>query len=202
MMVGGNLSVATLLQAYAMGIFPWYDASTPILWWCPDPRFAMTPEELHIPHNLRKTLKKRVFTVTYDQDFQSVISACSRVPRQGQSGTWITAEMVTAYQQLHAAGFAHSVEVWRGGRLVGGLYGVAIGQAFFGESMFHLENDASKVAFVHLVDYLRAKSYTLIDCQQPTELLARLGASEWSRDDFLDALQEAVSGHTRGGKWG
>ncbi|WOO41948.1 leucyl/phenylalanyl-tRNA--protein transferase [Rubellicoccus peritrichatus] len=199
--VGGDLSVQTLGRAYAAGIFPWYDASSPILWWCPNPRFVLRPNEVHISHSLEKTLKESTWKVTFDQNFSAVIRACARTSRPGQKGTWITPEMMQAYEKFHEEGYAHSVEVWDGEALVGGLYGVAIGHAFFGESMFHRIPDASKVGFVHLVKQLCKWNFKLIDCQQKTAHLARFGAKEWPRNQFLDELAEAVSLARPFGKW-
>ena len=191
---GGRLSSARLKRAYRNGIFPWYDEGQPILWWTPDPRAVLFPEELHIRRSLRKTLRKSPddggFRVTLDCAFEAVIQACSE-PRPGQDGTWITRDMKQAYVQLHREGVAHSAEAWRGDELAGGLYGVGIGRVFFGESMFSRARDGSKVAFVHLVNQLRAWGYGLIDCQIHSDHLASLGARSIRRHDFrklLDAL--------------
>lgn len=188
---GGDLSCERLIAAYRHGCFPWYSDDQPLLWWSPDPRMVLLPNELHIPRSLKKTIHRQQYRVTYDQAFERVISACA-APRSTDTGTWITAEMQDAYCQLHARGYAHSVEVWHQEQLVGGLYGVAIGQLFFGESMFSRMSDASKVAFVTLVHDLRAAGFILIDCQMHTDHLARFGAKEISRDHFADYLQRGL----------
>ena len=180
---GGDLSTERLLDAYRRGIFPWYSTGQPILWWAPNPRSVLFPDELKISRSLRKTLAKGVFTVTSDRAFACVIRACAE-PRKDSAGTWLTGEMVGAYDALHRAGHAHSIECWRGGELAGGLYGVAIGCVFFGESMFTRVSDASKVALVELVAMLRSWSFRLIDCQVHNAHLARLGATTIERDSF------------------
>ncbi len=198
--VGGDLSVERLLTAYRQGIFPWYSEDQPILWWSPDPRSVLFPERLKISRSLRKTLRKGRFRITLDQAFDDVIEACA-APRSGQEGTWIVDEMKHAYRRLHAAGHAHSVEAWLDDRLAGGLYGVAIGQVFFGESMFTHVSDASKVAFVHLVRYLRQWHYSLIDCQVRTAHLDSLGATQISRQHFTRLLAEACGRPGYTGDW-
>ena len=198
--VGGDLSPQRLLRAYRQGIFPWYNAGQPILWWSPDPRLVLFPGALEISRSLRKTLRRGTFQITLDTDFEAVITACA-APRVDAQGTWITPDVAAAYTRLHALGHAHSVEVWRQGRLVGGLYGVALGRVFFGESMFTRASDASKVGFVHLVRQLQRWGFELIDCQVYTGHLARLGATLVSRTAFnaqLDTLT-AAAGHT--GSW-
>jgi leucyl/phenylalanyl-tRNA--protein transferase len=190
---GGDLSVERLTLAYSMGIFPWYTEGSPILWWSTDPRLVLFPNELRLSRSLRQTMKKNVFDITFDSDFDGVISACAASERKGQEGTWITPEMREAYIGLHRAGHAHSVESRQEGRLVGGLYGVSLGRVFFGESMFASVSDASKVAFVHLVERLRERGYALIDCQQTTEHLMSFGACEIPREDFLALLKKHVS---------
>ncbi|MFP4070917.1 MAG: leucyl/phenylalanyl-tRNA--protein transferase [Desulfovibrionales bacterium] len=190
--LGGDLSVKRLVAAYSMGIFPWYTEDTPILWWSPDPRPIIEPRELHIPKSLRRVLNKERFSVTVDHDFAGVIRSCASVPREGADGTWLVPEMVSAYEELHRAGFAHSVEVWAEGELVGGIYGVSLGRAFFGESMFHTVTNASKVGFVHLVRLLGTKGYSFMDCQQQSANLQRYGVREIPRREFLYRLQEAV----------
>nr|BAL52874.1 leucyl/phenylalanyl-tRNA--protein transferase [uncultured Gammaproteobacteria bacterium]BAL53136.1 leucyl/phenylalanyl-tRNA--protein transferase [uncultured Gammaproteobacteria bacterium] len=190
--VGGDLSPARLLAAYRRGIFPWYNRGEPILWWSPDPRLVLFPEKLKIARSLRKVVKKGAFQVTFDQAFARVIDACA-APRKRDQGTWITPEMKVAYCRLHALGYAHSVEAWDRSELVGGLYGVAIGCVFFGESMFYRRTDASKVAFVALVEHLTRWQYGLIDCQVRTEHLLRLGAEEIPRRDFIRLLDELCS---------
>lgn len=185
--VGGDLSSKRILSAYRHGIFPWYSEAQPILWWSPDPRTVLFPDALKVSRSLRKTLNQQRFRVTLDQAFNAVIRACAE-PRPDSSGTWITPEMAAAYCELHAKGVAHSVECWRDDRLVGGLYGIAIGRVFFGESMFSRETDASKVAFCHLVRQLRAWNFGLIDCQVYSSHLASLGAGEIPRRRFVAYL--------------
>jgi len=191
--VGGSLSPETLLLAYRQGIFPWYSDGQPILWWSPDPRTVLFPEQLHISRSLTKTLKNKHFDVTFNQVFERVIRACAapRVSDQNvdEAGTWITTAIIAAYTRLHRLGYAHSVEVWSAGTLVGGLYGLALGQVFFGESMFHRQRDASKVGFVHLVKHLLDQNVRVIDCQQSTRHLASLGATDISRSHFIKLLQ-------------
>jgi leucyl/phenylalanyl-tRNA--protein transferase len=187
---GGDLSQARLLAAYRQGIFPWYSAGDPILWWSPDPRFVLWPEDLRVSKSMRPYFNQRKFHVTFDHDFAAVMRACAATPRAGQYGTWITPEMLTAYAELHRAGYAHSVEVWRDEELVGGLYGLALGKVFFGESMFTRVSNASKFGFISLVRWLTAKGYQLIDCQQETGHLARLGAHAMPRTEFLGYLQQ------------
>lgn len=191
--LGGDLSPERLLVAYSNGIFPWFNEDSPILWWSPDPRMVLFPSELIISRSLARTVRKGEFDITYDTAFERVITACATTPRPGQDGTWIVPEMVDAYIDLHCLGFAHSVEAWQDGELAGGLYGVAVGRAFFGESMFWRRSNASKVAFVHLVERLRAHGYHFIDCQQKTAHLASLGARPISRGDFLLRLSRAVT---------
>ena len=199
--VGGDLSVERLLLAYATGVFPWYDEGQPILWHSPDPRLVLPAEELHVPRRLERTLRSGRFRVTFDAAFDGVIDACARSPRLGGGGTWITREMRAAYKALHREGFAHSAEAWLGDNLAGGLYGVSLGGAFFGESMFTRAPDASKVAFVSLVRALAARGIGLIDCQVTTEHLQRLGAREWPRPRFLATLAEAMNRPTLRGSW-
>ncbi|HEX2930086.1 MAG TPA: leucyl/phenylalanyl-tRNA--protein transferase, partial [Candidatus Binatia bacterium] len=190
--VGGDLSSERLLEAYRVGIFPWYSDDQPILWWSPDPRFVLDLDEFKISHSLRKTLRRNIFHVTFDRVFEEVIAACSTAPREGQRGTWITPEMQEAYVKLHGLGFAHSVETWCRGKLVGGLYGVSLGKAFFGESMFHHQTDASKVALAMLVEKLKRWGFHFIDSQMTTEHMMRLGAKEMPRRIFLKRLQSAL----------
>lgn len=199
--VGGDLSRSRLLLAYSLGIFPWYSDGEPILWWSPDPRLVLYPDELKITRSLNKVIKKGAFTLTIDRAFDRVINECARVPREKQRGTWIVAEMVEAYCRLHASGFAHSVEAWADNRLAGGLYGVSLGRCFFGESMFTLVSNASKVAFVALVQYLQSLNFTLIDCQISTDHLIRFGAREISRTRYLRELEEGLKTPTLRGKW-
>ncbi|SHF02619.1 leucyl/phenylalanyl-tRNA--protein transferase [Modicisalibacter ilicicola DSM 19980] len=186
---GGDLTPDWLLAAYRRGIFPWYSEDQPILWWSPDPRLVLFPEEIRVRRSLAKRLRNAGFTVTFDRNFDAVIKACASL-RADVEGTWITATMEAAYRRLHRMGYAHSVDVWLEGRLVGGLYGVALGRVFFGESMFSLERDASKVALVHLARHLEARGGGLIDCQMPTPHLVSLGARDVARAEFLDYLEQ------------
>lgn len=185
---GGDLSVERLIRAYRHGCFPWYQEGQPLLWWSPDPRTVLFPDELHLSRSLRKTLRQNIFQVTFDRDFAAVIRACA-APRDYTDGTWITPEMQSAYLELHRRGVAHSVEVWRDGALVGGLYGLAMGRLFFGESMFSRTDNASKAGFATLVSRLKDWGFVLIDCQMPTQHLHSLGAREISRSQFADYLQ-------------
>lgn len=182
---GGDLSPQRLLAAYRRGIFPWYSPGEPILWWSPDPRMVLFPDEFRITRSLAKTLRNADYRVKLDSAFAQVIAACAATPRPGQDGTWITAEMQQAYLRLHALDHAHSVETWRDGRLVGGLYGVSIGRAFCGESMFSHATDASKIALAHLCRYLARREFGIIDCQMETAHLTSLGARPIPRDDYL-----------------
>jgi len=197
---GGSLAPQRLLRAYRQGIFPWYSADQPILWWSPDPRAVLYPDRLHVSRSLRKTLRKREYSVTYDTAFSAVISACATARRDGR-GTWLTDEMITAYCELHRLGHAHSAESWYGDELVGGLYGVAIGQVFFGESMFTRRNDASKVAFVHLITQLQQWDYRLIDCQVASAHLTHFGAEVIPRQRFIAELARACSDATAPAAW-
>src|SRR5262245_34887106 len=199
--VGGDLSSERLLEAYRVGIFPWYSDDQPILWWSPDPRFLLELEEFKMSRSLRKTLQRKIFQVTFDRVFEDVIAACSTVPREGQRGTWITAEMRDAYIELHGLGYAHSVETWHKGELVGGLYGVSLGKAFFGESMYHVKTDASKVALATLVEKLKSWGFHFIDSQMTTEHMISLGAKEIPRRIFLKRLHSALRHSTKRGKW-
>lgn len=199
--VGGDLCVERLLLAYRMGIFPWYSQREPILWWSPDPRLVLFPDELHIPRSLRKTINKERFRVTFDEAFEAVIERCANVRLQHGEGTWITGQMRTAYCRLHREGFAHSVEAWDGSTLAGGLYGVSLGRAFFGESMFSLVADASKVAFVTLTHWLKSLSFHIVDCQVRTDHLVRFGARQVPRPHFLNLLDDALKERTLRGKW-
>jgi leucyl/phenylalanyl-tRNA---protein transferase len=199
---GGDLNPQRVLSAYAQGIFPWpYDAASPLLWFSPDPRMVLRPAELHISRSLQRTINKRLFEVRFNTAFAEVIKHCATVRRPGQKGTWITDEMIRAYIRLHEMGFAHSAEAWSEGKLVGGLYGVSLGAAFFGESMFAQRPDASKVAFVYLLRQLQAWDFQLFDCQVQTEHVARFGATPWPRTRFLKALGKALEQPTRKGLW-
>lgn len=184
---GGDLSPERLLLAYRSGIFPWYSDDQPLLWWSPDPRMVLFPEEVRVQRSLAKRIRNAGFQVTANRDFDDVVAACA-APRADQTGTWITDEMRDAYHQLHRLGAAHSLEVWQQGRLVGGLYGIAMGPVFFGESMFSRVPDASKIALVSLARRMAAGQGRLIDCQMHTPHLARLGARDIARDTFIDYL--------------
>lgn len=192
MAMGGGLSVAMLNEAYRCGIFPWFSPGQPILWWSTDPRFVLIPSEVKIPRSLAKESRKPYWKVTFDQDFIGVIQGCAETQRADQDGTWITPDMIAAYIEMHRAGLAHSTECWRDGELVGGCYGIGIGAAFYGESMFYRVPNASKVAFTALTRRLQTSGYRIIDCQQETAHLARFGATKWPRSRFLDILEEAV----------
>lgn len=186
---GGDLRPERLIQAYRHGCFPWYQDGQPILWWSPDPRTVLLPDELHVSRSLNKCLRQQRFKVTFDRDFSAVIQGCA-APRDYADGTWITSPMQAAYLELHRRGFAHSVEVWQGEQLVGGLYGLAMGRLFFGESMFSRADNASKVGFVTLVQHLKKWGFVLIDCQMPTQHLQSLGARSISRSAFADYLRD------------
>jgi leucyl/phenylalanyl-tRNA--protein transferase len=198
--VGGCLSVSRLLNAYRHGIFPWYNAGEPILWWSPDPRLVLFPEQVKVSRSLRKTIRKQKFSVSYDQAFDEVIAGCADI-RKGSLGTWITRDISRAYKDLFRLGIAHSAEAWHEGKLVGGLYGIALGRVFFGESMFHTMTDASKVAFVTLIEQLDAWGYQLIDCQVHTEHLESLGAVEIDRRDFVELLARYCEASVKGEAW-
>lgn len=185
---GGDLSVARLLLAYRTGIFPWYNIGEPIIWYSPDPRMVLFPDEVRISKSMRKVLKSEQFKVTYNTNFEFVIDACKNVKRNEQEGSWITDEMHQAYINLHNLGYAKSIEVWQGNKIVGGLYGIDLGGVFCGESMFSLVSNASKVAFIHLAQ----QEYQFIDCQIYNEHLASLGAREISRKDYIKLLQKAI----------
>jgi leucyl/phenylalanyl-tRNA---protein transferase len=185
--VGGCLSPQRLINAYRKGIFPWFNEGDPILWWCPDPRLVLFPSEIRISHSLRKTLRRKEYRITFDQAFYEVIQACA-APRREAPGTWITEHMIRAYLQMHTIGLAHSVEAWHEGKLAGGLYGVAIGRAFFGESMFYRRSNASKAAFAVLTKNLCRWNYAMIDCQVKTDHLASFGAQQIPRRQFVDSV--------------
>ncbi|MGB7815994.1 MAG: leucyl/phenylalanyl-tRNA--protein transferase [Methylotenera sp.] len=190
--IGGDLSATRLLSAYKQGIFPWFSEGEPIMWWSPDPRMVLFPEELKISASLKKTLKKNLFELRFNTAFREVMTACSQASRHGQPGTWITQQMIAAYCELHAQGFAICSESWLDGKLVGGCYGVKIGRMFYGESMFHHATDASKVAFVHLVETLKNQGVGMIDCQMKTPLLTSFGGREIPRDNFMQNLMKLV----------
>ena len=200
---GLELTPELVLAAYERGIFPWYSEGQPVLWWSPDPRMVLTPQDFNLHRSLRKTLKSSRFEVRTDTSFEAVMRACAE-PRPDQGGTWISEAIVDAYSALHRAGFAHSVETWMDGELVGGLYGIALGRVFFGESMFIRRSDASKIAFAHLIAQLKRWQFELIDCQQKTDHLASLGAAPISRSDFLERLSRLVhcgASAPRSGAW-
>lgn len=197
---GGDLHADRLLDAYRRGIFPWYESGQPILWWSPDPRLVLQPRDLKISRSLRKLLKRNAYAVSMDQNFSAVIQSCAE-SRRGAAGTWITDDMQSAYTELHHRGLAHSVEIWAGSSLVGGLYGVALGKVFFGESMFSKEDNTSKLALVYLVRQLRRWGYQLIDCQVSSEHLVSLGAAEISRKQFQQRLQELLPETGNAGVW-
>jgi leucyl/phenylalanyl-tRNA---protein transferase len=190
---GADLSPGRLLDAYSRGIFPWYSRDEPILWWSPDPRMVLDVDAFHVSHSLARRRRTAGFELRTNTAFERVITTCAQQPRAGQAGTWIMPEMIAAYVRLHALGFAHSIETWRDGVLVGGLYGVAIDHMFFGESMFAHESDASKVALAHLIDQLKAAEMPCIDCQQQTKHLASLGAKPESRAQFAARLRMLIS---------
>ena len=199
--VGGDLCEERLLLAYSLGIFPWYSEDEPILWWSPDPRLVLSPCKITVSKSLEKVIKKGVFDITFDAAFEQVISLCSSAGRRKNEGTWILPEMIDAYCVLHESGHAHSVEAWKDGNLAGGLYGVSLGRCFFGESMFTLESNASKVAFACLVKYLAENSFDLIDCQISTGHLKRFGARDIPRSLFLKQLKKSLALPTLKGKW-
>lgn len=201
--VGGDLRPERVLLGYASGIFPWPAEGYPLLWHSPDPRYVLPVEELHVPKSLHRVLNRKEYRVTLDRDFRGVIARCAKVPREGQRGTWITRAMVDAYLGLHELGFAHSVEVWRGDEPepCGGLYGVSLGGVFFGESMFALAPDASKVGFVTLVRQLPAWGITLVDAQVHTAHLERFGGRDWPRRRYLEELERLLQQPTRRGIW-
>ena len=199
--LGGDLSPERLVLAYRSGIFPWYEEGQPIIWHAPDPRFVLFPEKLRIPRSLRPVLNQKKFTITYDTAFRQVIRCCQQTRRPGQPGTWITGDMQEAYCHLHELGYAHSVEAWQEGELVGGLYGISLGHVFFGESMFARVSNASKVAFVTKVRDLRRKGLELVDCQVHTPHLERFGAEEIPRNQYMQFLEKNLSHRTIPGKW-
>ena len=198
---GGDLSPQRLLNAYQHGIFPWYASGEPILWWSPDPRMVLDPAAFRISRSLRRCLRAGRYQVTLDRDFAAVIRACAEVPRAGQDGSWISRAMQHAYGELAQLGFAHSVETWIDGRLVGGLYGIAIGRMFYGESMFSQATDASKIAAAHLARFLEGEGYGMIDCQMKTAHLASLGAREIPRAVFMARLRALVAVPWQPGRW-
>lgn len=199
---GGDLKPRRILKAYSKGIFPWYEEGEPILWWSPDPRLVMKPTGFKCSKSLEKKISRTVFKTTFDADFKRVIQSCAVTVRKDSEGTWITADLIKAFIKLHQMGLAHSVEVWDGSRLVGGLYGLALGKVFFGESMFHFQSDASKVAMFYLTQFLASNDFKLIDAQQDTPHLRSLGAYTIDRKYFLELLSEWVSEDSLVGNWG
>jgi len=199
--VGGNLSPGMLISAYSQGIFPWYSAGEPILWWSPDPRCIFPLSEYRVSSRMRRYILNSGFRVTLDTAFSSVIRACAGVERKGSQGTWITRDMQKAYIAMHELGYTHSVEVWRDDKLVGGLYGMSVGSAFFGESMFSLESNASKVALVHLVSVLKERKYSLLDSQVANPHVLSLGAAEIPRNEYLSRLKVALDHPRRPVSW-
>ncbi len=199
--LGGDLNPNTLISAYSQGIFPWYNENEPILWWSPEPRLVLYLNDLRINKSLKKTIKNNKFEIKFDTNFKKVIKECAKIPRKTQDGTWIQEEIIEAYSELYELGYAHSVESYLNGELVGGLYGVSLGKTFFGESMFAKVSDASKVAFVELVEKLKKWEFDFIDCQVPTEHLKSLGAVEISREKFLKELKIALNKTSHINKW-
>jgi leucyl/phenylalanyl-tRNA--protein transferase len=199
--IGGKPEPDLLLAAYSRGIFPWPHQGFPLLWFCPDPRFVLVPTEAHVSRSLRKTMRRGLFEVRADTAFRDVMRACARKKRPGQRGTWINRDMIRGYTALYKQGFAHSIEAWQDGRLVGGLYGISLGAVFYGESMFAEVPDASKVAFATLIGNLIRWDFQLLDCQSYTDHLASFGAEEWPRDEFLAVLETALQAPTRMGPW-
>ena len=200
--MGGDLSPERLILAYKSGIFPWYSDPQPILWWSPDPRFVLFPAELHIPSTMQKILKKQTFRFTFDSCFETVISACKDMPRPDQAGTWITNGMLAAYCRLHELGYAHSCEAWEGESLIGGLYGVSIGRAFFGESMFYLKPNASHAAFIILTLVLAGLGFDILDSQVYTEHMAGFGARMIPRSTYAGIIARSTERETLLGNWG
>ncbi len=198
---GGDLSPRRLLRAYGRGIFPWYSEGEPLLWWSPDPRFVLFPAEFHAGRSLEKILKRGIFSLTFDRAFSRVMNGCA-LPRPGQEGTWITAAMRDAYIALHRLGYAHSLEAWQDGKLAGGVYGISLGRCFFAESMFHVRDNASKVALAALVAALGKMDFAFIDCQIHSPHLAGWGARSITRRRYLQLLREGLQAHTRRGDWG
>lgn len=198
--VGGDLSPLRLLSAYRQGIFPWFSEGEPILWWSPDPRMALFPSEVHVSRSMRKLMRQGRFRLTKDRCFRQVMEACA-APRQYASSTWINPQMIYAYCALHELGHAHSFEVWQGDELVGGLYGVAIGSAFFGESMFSRADNASKAAFICMAETLGAAGFQIIDCQLYTDHLASLGAQPLARHDYLALIHQATRQTAQASPW-
>jgi len=198
---GGDLNPQRVLSAYSQGIFPWYSPGEPILWWSPDPRFILFPNKFHIPKSLSKTIRKTDFTITMDQAFVTVIHECADIRNKNGCGTWITSKMIQAYSKLYEMGFAHSVETWMDGELVGGLYGISLGRMFAGESMFFRKSNASKIALVALVTFVRSYQFDFIDCQMHTSHLKNFGAENIPRNDFLRLLSNSLKHDHLQGRW-
>lgn len=199
---GGDLSPDRIVSAYCLGIFPWYDPASPdIMWWSPNPRMVLYPDKFRMTKSLKKRITRQEFEIRIDSAFEQVIDKCGKVPRIGQDGTWITEEMQDAYIHLHKLGIAHSVECWQNDKLVGGLYGISLGQMFFGESMFHLVSDASKVAFYHLSELSKTLGFSIIDCQMHTDHLESMGAEEISRESYLQVVEDNPVDKTQRGSW-
>ncbi len=190
--IGGDLSPKRLLLAYKNGIFPWFSENEPILWWSPDPRLVLYPDEINVSKSLKKKIRQNKFSIRINHAFEQTITACAKPRKNKHDGTWLVDEMIEAYIDLNALGYAHSIETWREDKLVGGLYGVSIGGSFFGESMFSVESDASKIALVALATHLNKYHFDLIDCQVTTDHLMKMGAVEISRNSFLDTIQNSV----------
>ncbi len=190
--IGGDLSAQRILLAYEKGIFPWFSENEPILWWSPDPRLVLSPGNIKVSRSLKKTIKKNTFHLTMDNAFEETILSCSKPRRKEYAGTWLVEEMIEAYIQLHKLGYAHSIETWKDDRLVGGLYGICLGGIFFGESMFSFEDDASKTALTALARHLEQHRFDLIDCQVTTNHLLSMGATEISRNTYLDIIQRSI----------
>jgi leucyl/phenylalanyl-tRNA---protein transferase len=199
--IGGDLSVQRILLAYENGIFPWFAENEPILWWSPDPRLVLFPGNIKISKSLRKTIRKKEFEITVDQAFEETIRSCAKPRKKRDTGTWLVEKMIEAYIRLHKSGFAHSVETWKDGRLVGGLYGISLGGVFFGESMFAFQNNASKVALTALTCHLTQYNYDLIDCQVKTDHLISMGAAEIPRKIFLNIISHSVKRTDIGNIW-
>ena len=199
--IGGNLSMEFLLSAYSQGIFPWFNEGEPLLWWSPDPRMVLFPKDFKCSNSLRQTLKSQKYTIRIDENFEDVIHSCAEIKRKGQSGTWITRDMIRAYSSLHKEGYAHCVETYCENRLVGGLYGVSLGKAFFGESMFYKERDASKIALFYLNELMLSWDFHFIDAQQSTHHLRSLGAVDVPRENFLNLLKKALAYPSVNKKW-
>ncbi len=199
--VGGELSEEFLISAYRQGLFPWFDDDSPIMWWSPNPRLVLYPQDFKVSKSLKQVIRSNRFSIKIDENFDAVIRNCANIKRDFQYGTWITNDMIDAYNNLHRKGFAHSFETYRDGELVGGLYGISLGRAFFGESMFHKQTDASKFALYHLVEWCKHNGFYFIDAQQSTNHLISLGAKEISRSSFLQQLKDALQHQSIIGKW-